>query len=81
MQASKSSDSKDFKNSVMDVANAPGEKIHPGEIAKGLKILAEGGQVDYVGASDVELVGAGESAGNYKEILIKGNKNTTVGFR
>lgn len=81
MQAAKSTKSEDFKGKVMDVANAPGTKIHPGEIAKGLKILAEGGEVDYVGASDVELVGAGESAGNYKEVLIKDNKNTTVGFR
>ena len=37
--------------------------------------------VDYVGASAVELIGSGESAGSYAEILIKGGKNTTVGYR
>ena len=32
------------------VANAPGEEIFPGELAKALGILADGGDVDYVGA-------------------------------
>jgi branched-chain amino acid transport system substrate-binding protein len=63
------------------VANAPGEKIFPGELAKGLKILAEGGQIDYVGASDLELIKPGESAGNYREIKIEGGKIVTVGYR
>merc|ERR1711991_914131 len=43
MQAGNSSSSSELKNHVMDVANAPGEKIYPGEITKGLKILADGG--------------------------------------
>jgi len=42
---------------------------------------AGGGDVDYVGASAVELIGSGESAGSYAEILIDGGKNTTVGYR
>ena len=65
----------------MDVANAPGEQIFPGELAKGLEILAEGGEIDYVGASNVELIGAGESAGNYREIEIKEGALSTVGYR
>ncbi len=81
MQAAGSSDSAKLKDKVMDVANKPGEKIYPGELAKALKILAGGGEVDYVGASAVELIGAGESAGNYREILVKDGKNTTVRFR
>ena len=81
MQAAGSSDSSKLKDKVFDVANAPGEKIYPGELAKALKILADGGEVDYVGASAVELVGAGESAGNYREIKIDGGKVMTVGFR
>jgi branched-chain amino acid transport system substrate-binding protein len=81
MQAAGSTESSDFKGKVMDVANAPGEKIYPGELAKALKIIADGGDVDYVGASAVELIGAGESAGNYKEILVKGGENTTARFR
>jgi branched-chain amino acid transport system substrate-binding protein len=81
MQAANSTDSNVVKTKVFDVANAPGEKIFPGELAKGLKILAEGGQIDYVGASDLELIKPGESAGNYREIKIEGGKIVTVGYR
>ncbi len=81
MQAAGSSDSASFKEKVADVANAPGEKILPGELAKGLKILSEGGDIDYVGASDVELIGPGESAGKFREIKIEGGKIVTVGYR
>ena len=81
MQAAGSPESDKLKDKLMDVANAPGEQIFPGELEKGLKILADGGEVDYVGASAVELIGAGESAGNYREIAIEDAKLTTVGFR
>jgi branched-chain amino acid transport system substrate-binding protein len=81
MEAARSSDSKKFKDKITFVANAPGEKIYPGELAKALKILASGGDIDYVGATDVELIGPGESAGSFKEVLIKGQKITTVRYR
>ncbi len=81
MQAAGSSDSQVFKDKVMDVANAPGEKIYPGELAKALDILASGGDIDYVGASAVELIGPGESAGNYRQIVIEGGKVTTAKYR
>ncbi len=81
MQAAGSSESAKLKEKVMMVANAPGEKIQPGELAKAIRILEQGGDIDYVGASAVELIGGGESAGNYAEILIKDGKNTIVGYR
>ncbi|MDB9891407.1 ABC transporter substrate-binding protein [Alphaproteobacteria bacterium] len=81
MQASSSSDSTKFKKKINDVANAPGEKIFPGELAKALKILVSGGDVDYVGATDVELIGPGESAGSFQEIIIKDQKITPVRYR
>ena len=81
MQAAGSADSGKLKDHVMAVANAPGEKIHPGELAKGLEIIAGGGDVDYVGASAVELIGQGESAGNYREIAVEGGKIVTVRYR
>ena len=81
MQAANSTDSADFKGHVMDVANAPGEQIFPGELAKALEILAAGGDVDYVGASDVELIGPGESAGKYREYSVDGGEFMTVGYR
>jgi branched-chain amino acid transport system substrate-binding protein len=81
MQAAKSSGSKDLAGKVMDVANAPGTEIFPGELAKGLELIAAGEDIDYVGASAVELIGPGESAGNYREIEFKDGKYETVKFR
>ena len=81
MQAANSSASADFKDHVMDVANAPGELILPGELAKGLEILAAGGEIDYVGASAVELIGGGESAGNYQEVEFADGVYSTIGYR
>ena len=43
--------------------------------------LPDGGAVDYVGASAVELVGAGESAGNYRQMAVEGGKLVTVRCR
>ena len=81
MQAAGSSESADYKGHIMDVANAPGEMIYPGELAKALEIIAAGGDVDYVGATAVELIGAGESAGNYRQIHIEGGAITTTKYR
>uniref|UniRef100_UPI004048CC82 ABC transporter substrate-binding protein n=1 Tax=Yoonia sp. TaxID=2212373 RepID=UPI004048CC82 len=81
MQAAGSSASADFKDQVMNVANAPGELIMPGELAKGLEILAAGGEIDYVGASAVELIGPGESAGNYQEVEFADGVYSTIGYR
>ncbi|PIE15228.1 MAG: branched-chain amino acid ABC transporter substrate-binding protein [Rhodobacterales bacterium] len=81
MQAAGSAESSALKGKVMDVANAPGVKIYPGELAKGLKILKDGGDIDYVGATSLELIGGGESAGNYRQIVIKDGKITTVKYR
>ncbi|SFK61968.1 ABC transporter substrate-binding protein [Shimia haliotis] len=81
MQAAGSSDPAAYKDKVMDVANAPGEMIYPGELGKALEILAGGGDIDYVGATAVELIGAGESAGNYRQIVVKGGEITTAKYR
>ena len=81
MQAAGSPESADFVGKVMEVANAPGEQIFPGELAKGLQILLDGGDIDYVGASAVELIGPGESAGNYREIDVVDGVQTTTRFR
>ena len=80
MQAAGSADRAALKAEVMDVVNAPGEKILPGEIAKGLKILADGGDIDYVGATDVEFSDVGEADGSYKEQVIRDGKYELVKF-
>ena len=81
MEKSKSTKSNVFKASVMDVANAPGEKIFPGELGKALKLIKAGKDIDYVGATALELVGAGESSGSFAEILIDNQKTNKVGYR
>ena len=81
MQAAGSHMSDDYKSKVFDVANAPGEPILPGELGKGLEILAAGGEVDYVGASDVELIGPGEASGKYQEFKVSDGEFVTVRYR
>ena len=66
---------------VLAVANAPGEPILPGELGKAMEILAAGGEVDYVGASSVELIGPGEASGSYRYYEITGSSFSTVAFK
>lgn len=81
MQAAGTSDPQVYKEKIMEVANAPGEPIQAGELGKALDIIAAGGDVDYVGGTGVELVGPGEAAGNYREVVIKDGKIETVQYR
>ncbi len=78
MQAGGNTERETVAKNLMAVANAPGTEIFPGELAKGLKILADGGQVNYQGATNVELTDVGEAAGSYKELEVKNNKFETV---
>ncbi|MFN3972649.1 MAG: ABC transporter substrate-binding protein [Gemmobacter sp.] len=81
MAAAGSSDSREWTQKVMEIANAPGEPIQPGELGRALELIAQGVDIDYVGATAVELIGAGESAGNYREVEFKGGQIVTVKFR
>ena len=81
MEASKSTDSNIFKKSIMEIANEPGEKIYPGELGKALKLIKDGKQIDYVGATALEFVGSGESSGSFAEILIDNGKVNKVSYR
>lgn len=81
MQAAGSHEPADYVGKILEVANAPGEKIYPGELGKAVEILKNGGEIDYVGGSAVELIGPGESAGSYREIEVQDGANVTVRFR
>ena len=85
MNAAKSSDPKVFKDKIMEIANGPadgsGTKILPGELGKALELIAAGTAIDYDGASGVTLIGPGESAGRYKEFVLKDGQFETVKFR
>ena len=81
MQAGNSSDKGSIAENIMSVANAPGEKIMAGEIAKGLKLLASGKDIDYQGATDVTFTDVGEAEGAFIEKGISGGKFTDVAQR
>ena len=78
MQAGKSADRASIAKNVMDVANAPGTKIFPGELKKGLDLLAEGKKIDYEGATGVTFTDVGEAEGSFLEKEIKGGKFETA---
>ncbi|KMK67477.1 ABC transporter substrate-binding protein [Puniceibacterium sp. IMCC21224] len=81
MMAGGEATSEAIATNLLDVANAPGEQILPGELGKALEILANGGDVDYVGATNVELIGPGEAAGSYRHYTITGGTYETVDFK
>ncbi|PZQ49309.1 MAG: branched-chain amino acid ABC transporter substrate-binding protein [Rhodovulum sulfidophilum] len=81
MAAAGSADRTAIRDKMMDVANAPGEKIYAGELAKGIEILTGGGDIDYQGATGVELIGPGEAAGSYRVYEIKDSAPVTLGYR
>ncbi|MBT6727070.1 MAG: ABC transporter substrate-binding protein [Deltaproteobacteria bacterium] len=81
MQRARSTNGESIADNLLAVANAPGTKILPGELAKGLSILNSGGPIDYVGATNVELDGVGETFGSYREFEIDDKAFKTVRFR
>ncbi|MBL3594077.1 ABC transporter substrate-binding protein [Rhodovulum sulfidophilum] len=81
MQAAGSTDPQVYKDKIMDVANAPGEEIYPGELDKALQILADGGDIDYVGATALEFIDGGESRGNYRVVKVEDGKFVATGYR
>jgi len=81
IEAGGSADRSSIVANIKGVANAPGEQILPGELAKGLAILSSGGDIDYQGATDVELSTFGDAAGSFKEMEVKGGTFELVQVR
>jgi branched-chain amino acid transport system substrate-binding protein len=79
--ASGSADRTGLRDKVMDVANAPGEPIYAGELTKGLELAAAGTDIDYQGATGVELIGPGEAEGSYRVYEVEGGATVTLGYR
>ena len=77
MQAGGSADRASIAKNVMDVANGPGTKIYPGELKKGLDLLAKGKKIDYEGATGVSFTKVGEAEGSFLEKEIKYGKFKT----
>ena len=72
IQSAGTTDGAALARSLMSVANAPGTPIGVGELAEGLRILSEGGEIDYVGVSNVEFDEVGDAAGTYRELEVEG---------
>ena len=70
-----------YEGSKFNSLNGLNFKIFPGELGKAIKLIKEGKDIDYVGATALELVGSGESAGSFAEILIDNQKTNKVGYR
>jgi len=81
MQAAGGTDRAAIQRNMMKVANAPGTKIGVGYLDKALRILARGGDIDYVGATNVEFNEVGEVFGSYQELEVKDGKFETVRVR
>jgi len=81
MQAAGSTDPGEYTDHIMSVANAPGEEILPGQLDRALEILAEGGEVNFEGATGVELIGGGEAAGAYRIVEMQEGSLNDIDFR
>ncbi len=79
VQKAGTTDSRAVRDALREVANAPGVKVLPGEWAKAVKLLAEGQDIDYVGASgSIEFDQAGDVSGTFAHWMIKDGEIVTV---
>lgn len=75
-----STDRAAVKDALRFVANAPGEKIGPGEWAKAVKLLAEGKDIDYEGAGgSAEFDDKGDVKGFIGKYVVEGDSYKQVG--
>ena len=81
MQAAGSAEPGDYAEHIMDIANAPGEPILPGQLGMALEMIAAGEDVNYEGATGVELIEPGEAAGSYTEFVVQDGALSIVGYR
>ena len=79
MQKAGSAERDVIAGNIMELANAPGEPIGPGELGRALELVAAGTDIDYQGATNVELTDVGESAGTYRVLeIVDGAWNITA---
>ena len=75
-----SEDGDDIKAAIRKVANAPGEKVGPGDLAKALQLISEGEDIDYVGAAGEQEMDENGDVLNTIEIWkIEGGQVTSTG--
>ena len=67
-------------DSLRFVANAPGEKVGPGDMAKALELINDGKDIDYVGvAGDQEIDANGDVSNTIEVWTIENGKVTSTG--
>ncbi|MEM6446753.1 MAG: ABC transporter substrate-binding protein [Cyanobacteria bacterium P01_D01_bin.123] len=79
MEKAGSTDGAAIRDAIRDVANTPGEPILPGEWAKAKAAIAEGKDIDYVGAAGaVDFDDNGDVAGAFAHWAIEDGELVTV---
>lgn len=77
--AADSTDGAAIRDALRDVANPPGEPIFPGEFEKAVGILAEGGDIDYVGAAGaLDFDENGDVGGTFGHWVIEDGEISTI---
>ena len=77
IQASGNTDGASIAKNILAVGNEPGTKIYPGELKKGLDLLANGKKINYEGVTSVNFNENGEAKGSFLEQEVKGGKFKT----
>lgn len=76
-----SEDGDDIKAAMRDVANAPGEKVGPGDLARALELISRGQDIDYVGAAgDQDFDDNGDVQNTIEVWKIEGGQVTSTGI-
>ena len=76
-----SEDGSDIKAAMRSVANAPGEKVGPGDLARALQLISEGKDIDYVGAAgDQDFDENGDVQNTIEVWNIKGGQIASTGI-
>ena len=76
-----SEDGDDIKAAMRDVANAPGEKVGPGDLARALELISQGQDIDYVGAAgDQDFDDNGDVQNTIEVWKIEGGQVTSTGI-
>src|SRR5690606_32912312 len=76
-----SADREGLAAALREVATAPGEVILPGEWEKAKKLIAEGQDINYEGATgSLEFDDKGDVPGSIEELLIEGSEFKVLGL-
>lgn len=80
IHAANSIDGNKIAEKIQEIANGSGTEIYPGEIAKGLKLLNNGIEINYKGATNVNFTDIGEDIGDFLEQEIENGKFKKINY-